>query len=296
MKKIIRSIVFALAAAGLVPAAWAGSFASTEVAISDINVGSQFPEVAVYGGIIHVVFVGYGTGSQGDIYYARSTNNGGSFTVPIILSGTTGNDRPQVTAGPNGVFVAWNSNNDTGAVYVRRSADGGANFAAAFVAGGVEGGSFYSRLTSLFTDTSGNVHIGYYDNSATGGAAGMIMHRMICSGTSLGADTAVTGQLIDGDADNEQPRMGQAGGKLYVVFRSSRNGNPQSGWPPYSIQMQTGTIGGCAATWSYPARRLAGGLPLNYGSTWRPEVVGEASGNVHVAWWENALGANVFYR
>src|ERR1035437_4873612 len=228
MKSLIRSLIFALSLAPFALPATAGSFGG-EVQLSNISVGSQFPTVAYYAGVIHVTWVGYAPGLGGDIFYSRSTNNGVSFSAPVNLSAnataSSGNDRPQVTAGPKGVFVGGNSENNTGAVYGRSRTDSGVTFAPTTLVAGVEGG-FYSRITNLFTDSLGNIHLGYYTNGDTAGVSGMIHHRMNCDGTNWETDTAVTGQVVDGDVDNEEPRLGESGGKIYVIYRTSRNGNP----------------------------------------------------------------------
>ena len=105
MKSLLRSLIFALSLAAFALPATAGSFGG-EVPLSTSSVGSQFPVVDYHAGVIHVAWVGYAVGLQGDIYYSRSTNNGVSFSAPVNLSanatGSSGNDRPQVTAGRTG--------------------------------------------------------------------------------------------------------------------------------------------------------------------------------------------------
>jgi hypothetical protein len=288
-----------LVAAGLVLAATtvaqAGSFTNIRT-VSDASVGSQYPNVAYYNNVIHVVWVGYPGGAGGEIYYARSTNGGGTFSTPVILSDAAkDDDRPVVTAGPNGVYVGWNSNNNTGAVYVRRSTDGGASFGGEQLVGGAEGGG-YSRITDIFTDGSNNVHVLWYDNNFTTDGSGQVIHRMTCDGSNWGAVNELTKQSVDGVYDNEQPRMGQAAGRLYVTFRTSRNGDPQGGWPPYSIHMLSGTLSGCGVSWVYPSRLVAGGTPVHFAGTYRPEVFGDAGGTLHLGWWDMTQGANVRYR
>lgn len=299
MTALLRSLVLAILVLAGVPAK-AGSFTGEQLLTTNASLVAQFPEVAYYGNNIHIVFVGFIGGLQGDIYYMRSGDNGVSFTNPVNLSanatGSTGNDRPQVAAGPMGVYVAWNSNNDNGAIYFQRSGDNGVSFTPTALLAGVEGG-FYSRLTDIFTDGSGRTHLVYYDAGYTPGV-GMIRHRMTCDGINWGADTGVTSTNIDGDVDNEQPRIGEAGGKLYVTFRSTRQGIPQGGWAPSSVHLQEGTVScpAAVATWRFPARRVAGGFPLTFGTTYRPEVVGDASGMLHLTWWETTQGSQVMYK
>jgi len=300
MKKIFRIAALVLAAV-LSPLAQAGSFGGEKVVSSDPTVGAQFPEIAYYNGVIHVVFVGYpsSTPGVGHAYYSRSTTSTGAFSAPVDLSNGISPtvDRVHVTAGASGVVVSWNSDGTTGAVYSRRSTDAGLNFGSAQVLHGGEGDGFYSRITSLMTDTGGRVHATYYTNADTGGASGMIHHRVSCDGgATWSSDQAITSQTLDGDVDNEQPRVSEAGGRYYLTFRSSRNGNPQGGWPPYNIILQTGTLSGCGVSWTYPGRRIAGGIPFTQSSSYRPDVFADSGGWVHFTWWENTLGANAYYR
>ncbi len=134
MKNISR--LLALCAALLcAPFAHAGSLGTEKIISTDPSMGSQFPEVAYYNGIVHVVWEGYAPGVQADVFYSRSTDNGVTFSVPVNLSASAtaayGSFRPQVTAGANGVFVGWNSEDTnaggTGEVYVARSTNSDAN-------------------------------------------------------------------------------------------------------------------------------------------------------------------------
>lgn len=281
---------------------WAGTFGGIKTVSTDANQGAQFPEVAYFNNVIHVVWVGYdaANGGRGDIYYSRSTTAVGNFTAPVNLSnnaaGGVNNDRPQVTAGSMGVYASWNSDNNTGAVYIRRSTDDGATFGAAQLIAGAENDGFYSRLTDLFTDSAGRTHVIYYTNADTNLASGMVRHRITCDGANWGSDTAVTSRPMEGDFDNEEARIAEGGGRFHVIFKSSRHGNPQGGWPPYSVNATSGQLSGCGMAWSYPARRMGGGLPFTYSSSYRPEIFVDSGGTMHMAWWDNTSGANVVYR
>ena len=301
MKNSMRTLL-AAAALACTPVL-AGSFLVSERAISDATIPGQFPVVAYFNNVIHAAWVAYPNGANGsEIYYAVSTNGGSTWSAPVNLSNTNGvsEDRPQITAGPNGVVVAWNTDNNTGAVLAARNpANNGTGSFGGPVTIGDSGGTFYSRLSGIFTDSGGDVHIVYYDNGYNPGGAnvGQIRHRMMCgAGATLGTDTGVTSYAVDGDVDNENPRIGEAGGKMYVVFRSSRNGNPQGGWPPQSVQMQSGTKSGCAVNWTYPARRIAGGVPLSFATVFTPTVFGDSGGNLHLGWWDGKAGVNTWYR
>ena len=84
MKTLTRILAFVIAFAGAV-ASHAGSFGG-EKTLSNVSIGSQFPEVAYYNNIIHVVWVGYAPALQGDIFYTRSTDHGSTFSTPARVS------------------------------------------------------------------------------------------------------------------------------------------------------------------------------------------------------------------
>jgi hypothetical protein len=272
-----------------------------ETPISESASGANFPELAAFNGVLHAAWVQYPAGATGgEIFYARSVDNGVSWSTPVNLSETPGtiDDRPQVTAGPNGVVVGWNTNNDTGVILIRRSTDAGVSFSATQQLAD-SGADSYSRITHLYTDSGGRVHLAYFDNGYTTPRliAGHIRHRMSCDGgQTWGTDTAVTDQRIHGDVDNEEPRLAETGGQVYVVYRSTRYGTPQGGWAPYTVEMTRGSISGCAVTWRYPAQRLAGGLPFSFATAFRPEIVLDTGGVAHLTWWDKTAGANVRYR
>jgi hypothetical protein len=94
-------------------------------------------------GVVHYVFAGAGVhpGDHGDIYYTRSTDNGLTWSAPIVLNtdqaagGTQEQWMPSLSVTASGeVFAYWydrrNTTNGTNyEVWGRRSADNGVSFA-----------------------------------------------------------------------------------------------------------------------------------------------------------------------
>jgi hypothetical protein len=69
------------------------------------------------GGVVHYVYTGGRSGDQGDIYYTQSTDNGTTWSAPIMLN-TDGTTRPQwfpsLSVTPSGqVFVYWHDRRNT---------------------------------------------------------------------------------------------------------------------------------------------------------------------------------------
>src|SRR5437762_3167224 len=73
---------------------------------------SLAPRLAAYNGVLHVVWFDYlGAGSDPEILYARSTDNGITWSAPVNLSanGARADIDPAVAADASGVYVIWNS-------------------------------------------------------------------------------------------------------------------------------------------------------------------------------------------
>lgn len=87
-------------------------------------------------GTIYVVWAARNTGSDADIFLARSANGGGSWTTTRVNDDNSGRDQffPHVAVdGAGGVVVSYASreldpNNTTYDIFVRRSVDGGSSF------------------------------------------------------------------------------------------------------------------------------------------------------------------------
>jgi hypothetical protein len=182
----------------------------------------------------------------------------------------------------------WNSDVNTGEVYRRRSLDNGISWLPEQQMTSATGAS---RAGNIAIDTSGTLHIVYYDNRV---GYSNIYHRKSCDhGSSWTAEQNVT--VNDGVVDNETPRLATGqDGKLYLAFRSSRDGSPQGGWPPYQIYLLRGTPLSCPTNpvWSYPAQRVTRGLPDEYSDAYAAEISASPGGAIHLAFWDQ-LGNDV---
>jgi len=99
--------------------------------------------------------------------------------------------------------------------------------------------------------------------------------------------------------DNETPRLTQGGdGRLYLAFRSSRDGAPQGGWPPYGLYGLRAIGVGCPGNpiWSYPAQSIGRGLPVAWADDYSPAIAAGGGGRIHYAWWNQVAGNDLAYR
>ena len=298
MMPIARHAIVAFAVLALGHAAAASAAASVwgpETRLTSAVGHSLSPRLAAYNGSVHAVWFDYlGAGSDPEVLYARSNDNGVTWGTAVNLSanGSRPDMNAAVSADASGVYVIWNSDINNGELYLRRSLDNGATWQPEQQ---LSNGPGYSRTGSISLDASGTLHVVYYDDRV---GYSSIYHRQSCDhGASWSAEQNVTSN--DGVVDSESPRLAAGqDGKLYLVYRSSRDGSPQGGWPPYQIYLLRGTPAACPGNpaWLYPAQRVTRGLPDEYSDAYAPEVAAGSSGAVHVAFWDQLIGNDVGYR
>ena len=169
----------------------------------------------------------------GEAFFARSTDGGRSFENPVNLSGSVAGDgKGRLTArrwdngsldlgvGPDGtIYAAWTEYE--GRLWVRRSTDGGRQFAAAVHVAGSD--SLPARGPSLAVDPNGDVRLAW----ATGGSASADLRYAHSSdrGRSFSAPTIVA----ESDGHSDAPSLAVDGdGLLHLTYAerppSSRRG------------------------------------------------------------------------
>ena len=195
------------------------------------------------------------------------------------------------------VYVFWTNDSNTGDLYFTRSVDGGANFQSPQVLFPKSPAVGFSRPGSALVDSQGRVHVAWYDSRYTAGF-GQVLYSLSCdNGANWSTPQLVTRPIAS--ADNEAPRLVEdSGGNLYMVVRSSLDGNPQTGWPPFAQYLVRGKSVACGtgATWQFPAQRISRGLPFDLGNTYGAKVIAGASGRLHAAWWQESSGNNLTFR
>ena len=259
------------------------------------------PRLASSNGKLHLVWQGNTPGDpNGEIYYRPSTDNGVTWQAVVNLSNAPGRIdlRPSISASGNNVFVAWNGNPDQADVFYVRSTDNGTTWSTPAVLSPAD--NQYSRSPSVTFDGLQRLHITWYDGlpGATGAGIGKVVHRMSCdAGATWTPIQEVTAN--DGVVDNEHPRIAAtAAGNVLIAFRSSRDGQVQGGWPPYSTYVYRSVSASCTAgvVWRLPAQRLSSTWPDALAASYKPNVAVGASGRAYLAWWDMQNGTNVRFR
>jgi hypothetical protein len=304
MTTILRTLG-ALAATALIPLGASAQTFSAEKPVSVVtppNISTNQPVVAAVGSNVYVAWVESFEVSagvfRGDIMFSRSVDNGETFSVPVNLTNSSGvNDvTPTIAAGGAQVHIFWTDNVATGDILHVRSINSGASFFAPAMLTTPDGKA--SRPGSALVDASGNVHFAFYDNRAPANTYAQVYYK--CStdgGANWTADVNLT--QFDGVVDNESPRLTQGtDGRLYLLFRTSRAGIPQGGWPPFEQYMMrtTAAMASCSPPWLRPAQKVSVGLPEEFANTFGGYITAGAGGVLHAAYWSDKLGTNLTYR
>jgi hypothetical protein len=266
---------------------------------------------------VHVSWVESYSPMNSSIMYRRSTDGGVTWRSPVQVASNVTTASPLALIGARGaaVIILWTTNYDSGGsasggIFVARSTDTGTTFSggaspvvtpsevAALLAtlpSFGSGGTPYLRPSSVVIDSANRVHIGFYG----GPNIGQSIHKMSCDAGASWKPAALI-SVGDRGIDAEAPRLFEQNGTLFAAYRSSLDGAPIEGWPPFSVRVARMTPPDCAAPtsgkWLSPSQLLSDTGYANMANTYGSAVSVGASG-AHLTYWNEASGgANVIYR
>ena len=252
------------------------------------DVFSWLPRVAIPMGDPRRVYILWqeiifsGGSHGGEIFFARSIDGGQSFESPVNLSGTiAGDGKGRLSSGSwdngsldlavdpgGGIHAAWTEYE--GALWYRRSADGGQTFAeAVHIAGD---GTAPARGPSLAVDGDRAVHLAWTVGQDP--AADVRLTSSADAGVTFDAPTVV--HESDGHADAPRLRVDREG-TLHLAYAEA----PRRERGRYHIHYTRRLPG--HETFEVP-RRVAGTDANGVESAGFPSLDVDADGNVYVVW------------
>jgi hypothetical protein len=184
---------------------------------STINLGNQKggsidPKIAVSGDNVYVVWE-HTPRNNGAIYFARSTDNGATFSSSENLANNTGfNGFPQVAVSGSNVYVVWHD--ATHGIFFARSTDNGATFSSSENLGSNTGVNGFPQVAV----SGSNVFVVWHD-----AAHGIFLARSTDNGATFGSPVILYGVKNEGIGSKVfSPRItaGPTSDNVYVAWYS----------------------------------------------------------------------------
>ncbi|UCG70901.1 MAG: exo-alpha-sialidase [Thermoplasmata archaeon] len=243
--------------------------------LGDFN--EEGPSIAVdSGGTIYLVWDDNRNGDY-DIYFAKSTDEGATWTEPNVRVNTdltdTGQSRPTIAVDATGtIYVAWtdrrNGNSD---IYLAYSTDGGSNWSDPNVKVNTDTTTSDQYSPNLVVDCFGTIHISWVDKRD--GDADIYYAKSI----NKGADWTYPNVKVNtdfGTEDQFQPTIVvSSSGTIYAAWQD--DGNDE-----YDILFAYSTDGGM--TWSEPNLRVNDDSS-GYAQS-APNLAVDSLGGVYIVW------------
>lgn len=267
--------------------------------------------VAVWNSRENIDVNGQPAGNDHDIFVARSTNNGATWTAPIALNTNAGTDSgadadPQVaTDGLGNWVVVWDSTEDLGIrggqtagtdrdIVVARSTDNGATWTAPLVLNnnaGTDSGD--DRRAQISTDAQGNWAVVWQSNEnldlGGGASAGTDRDIFVARSTDNGANWSGPAALntnagSDSGNDSVPQLTNDRRGNWVAVWESGENldlGGGATAGTDTDVFVARSTDNG--ATWTPPAA-LNGNAGIDSAGDLDPRVATDGRDNWVVVW------------
>jgi hypothetical protein len=214
------------------PSSYSQSDSSLNLSLSTEE--SSNPKVAASGSNVYVVWQenqGEGINSVAEIYFARSTDNGETFSEPVNLSNNPGRSAiPQVAAAGNNVYVVWGDNTSGEAeVLFTKSTDNGVTFSAPKIISNTPGFPINPKIA--LTGSEGIVVV--WTESLT--LTNFEIFAITSDDGGESFDVAVN--ISDNDKESSAPSVAGVGENVYLVWQDASSGNLE-------IMLAKGTDGG----------------------------------------------------
>ncbi len=184
------------------------------------------------------------------------------------------------------VYEDWRSGQS--AVYHLRGRNLGENWDAPRR---IDSGAHPGRMPSITAGPNGRLHLAYVDSRH--GKMDIFYRASTDSGGSWGPEYTVTepGYIVD----NLLPRMCElSDGSVCMAWISNRLGKPQGGWPPTDVMFAISRDSG--ASWPLVPLCISHRYPASFSECYDVALLADNEDAVHVTWWEDMGGSQLFYR
>lgn len=197
---------------------------------------SDYGSIAVEGNNVYVVWMDTRDNNQ-EIYFKRSTDNGGSWGSDVRLTNNSSNSLyPTIAVFNSNIHVAWSENRDLNfEIYYKRSTDGGANW-------GNDTRLTYDVVNSSIPSIAVNeskLHVVWTDERDL--VAQIYYKKSTDNGFSWSQDI----RLVNTIYEASEPNICVSGENIHVVWEDTRDHN---GNPTFDIFYKHSTNGG--VNWS----------------------------------------------
>ena len=238
---------------------------------------SRAPSIAISNSNIFVVWSG-GGGSNSEIFFARSTDGGASFSIANISQNSGFSYTPQLAASGSNVYVVWNDNTDGNLdIMFARSTDGGDSFIGPTNISANPGGSYTPQLAV----SGSNVFILWNDN--TDGNLDVMIAKSIDDGATFAGALDLSDPLGLNGAYADYPQIALYNANVYVIWQGSSQAEVSMYTDTLDIYMAASTDAGNNFN-----------MPLNLSNTAGqssiPRIAASSNG-VYAIWHEN-IGNN----
>ncbi len=255
--------------------------------------GSETPRLLIHKGVFHIFFYDWYENEPG-IYQAWSSDQGLNWQVQEV-TGIPASVRdakfPHAVSDGEKIHLVWEDEcGDAPGIYYRRSSSNGLYWEPSVR---INHYVNYSRTPCIAADGSGGIYIAWWD--VVSGVTNIYFARSLDGGTTWewNPDRALT--EIEYEVDSEAPRIiSSDAGHLYLTWRDNRDGYPQGGYSPYEIYYLRSEDRG--EHWNSIPERLSPDLPTSYGISRSPNLYLDGSGRLHLTWWEDNRGDNLYHR
>jgi len=240
--------------------------------------GSYYPAIAIdSSGNLHAVWYDNTPGND-EIYYKKSTDEGASWLPSQRLTWTSDSSYdPDIAVDSlGGVHVVWHDYTPGNSeIYYRGSTDGGTSW---LPSQRLTWTPDASKLPAVAVDGVDRIHAVWEDH--TPGYPDIYYRRSLTGGVTW----TPTQRLTWNSGNSSYPGIAcSPAGHLHVVWSDDSPGNCEI----YYIAASNG-----GTTWSSPRR-----LTWNSGSSNWPAIAAQASGILHVVWWDTTPGmSDIYYK